>query len=80
MTRAGEAVWRFVCIEPHIAVVYPEGDLIEHHLDGEDGCVCGPAVEAIPCKDGSVSWMYTHHSLDGREERERAAAEEREQE
>lgn len=63
-------MWRFTCLEPHIAVVYPENDLIVHDVDG-DGCVCGPAVEPVPRKDGSMSWIYTHHSLDGREERER---------
>lgn len=64
-------MWRFTCIEPHIAVVYPIDDLIEHDVRGEDRCVCGPVVEPVPRKDGSMSWMYTHSSLDGREERER---------
>ena len=46
--------------------VYPIGDLIEHDTDSED-CICGPQVEAVPRKDGTLGWVYTHHSLDGRE-------------
>jgi hypothetical protein len=67
----GVAVWRFNCVEPHIAVIYPQDDLIVHDVHGGDACICGPAVEPVPCRDGSMSWMVTHHSLDGREERER---------
>lgn len=63
--------WRFFCVDPHTAVVFPDGDLIVHDVYGEDRCVCGPSVEPVKRKDGSVSWIYTHHSLDGREDGER---------
>lgn len=46
------------------------GDLVEHELT--ENCVCGPT--ALPVKDetdGSVGWVYVHHSLDGRELAER---------
>ena len=47
--------------------VVPVGDLIEH---ADQGCICGPAVEAVFRDDGSNGWLITHHSLDGREARE----------
>lgn len=44
--------------------VLPDADLIAHlPVD----CVCGPAVEPVPRDDGSMGWLLTHHSLDGRE-------------
>jgi hypothetical protein len=46
----------------------PVSDLIEHEADPE--CVCGPELEAVEREDGSFGWLYTHHSLDGREEYE----------
>lgn len=45
---------------------YPEDDLIEHVLVGDD-CPCGPDVEAVFNDDGSNGWLVKHHSLDGRE-------------
>lgn len=45
---------------------YPIDDLIEHDTD-TDECVCGPEVEVVKRADGSVGWLYVHHSLDGRE-------------
>ena len=45
---------------------YPVGDLVEHETDGGD-CVCGPTVKPAPRDDGSIGWLITHHSLDGRE-------------
>jgi hypothetical protein len=45
--------------------VRPFGDLAAHPLS--DDCVCGPAVEAVHRGDGSIGWLVTHHSLDGRE-------------
>lgn len=39
-----------------------------------DGCPCGPRVEAVMRDDGSNGWLYIHHSLDGRELRERDTA------
>lgn len=44
--------------------VVPVGDLIEHC---REECVCGPTVEPVQRDDGSYGWLYTHHSLDGRE-------------
>jgi hypothetical protein len=44
--------------------VVPLDDLVGHE---QDGCVCGPTLEAVPRDDGSMGWMYTHHSLDRRE-------------
>jgi len=44
----------------------PTDDLIEHVTDSPE-CVCGPTVEAKKLDDGSVIWLATHHSLDGRE-------------
>lgn len=49
--------------------VHPVNDLIEHELVG-DGCPCGPRIEAVKRADGSMGWLYVHHSLDGREQHE----------
>lgn len=38
---------------------------IEHELGAD--CVCGPRVEPVKQDDGSIDWVYVHHSLDGRE-------------
>jgi hypothetical protein len=40
-------------------------DLVRHTL--ADDCVCGPDMEPVKRDDGSVGWICTHHSLDGRE-------------
>jgi len=45
--------------------VTPVQDEVEHTLD--DTCVCGPTTEPVTRDDGSVGWVVTHHSLDGRE-------------
>lgn len=51
--------------------VFPINDLIEHDTSNTgESCVCGPTVKPIKCKDGSVGWVITHNSLDGREARE----------
>jgi hypothetical protein len=50
------------------AHVVPLYDIVRHTANDE--CVCGPTVEAVPRSDGSVGWMLTHHSLDGREQHE----------
>ena len=47
------------------AHVIPVDDLVEHDADGD--CVCRPTAEAVKQDDGSVVWVHTHHSLDGRE-------------
>ncbi len=47
--------------------VFPINDLIVHDTDHGDDCVCGPTVEPIENAHGTISWLYIHHSLDGRE-------------
>ncbi len=54
--------------------VYPDRDLLEHDTERGEGCICGPDVEAVFREDGSNGWLITHHSLDGREAREKACA------
>ena len=55
--------------------VHPLSDLIEHDIDSDGDCVCGPVVEPVPTDDaGGLGWMFVHSSLDGREEAERARA------
>lgn len=49
--------------------VYPNADLVEHDTETDD-CVCGPTIEPVEREDGSIGWLATHHSLDGREARE----------
>lgn len=49
--------------------VVPNGDLIEHPTD--PSCTCGPRCEPVPRGDGTIRWVYIHHSLDGRELHER---------
>jgi hypothetical protein len=51
--------------------VVPVNDLIEHDTLGD--CPCGPETRPVERDDGSFGWLVTHHSLDGREARERAA-------
>ena len=46
--------------------IWPEADLIEHDLDGDD-CVCGVTTTPVSRDDGSIGWTLTHHALDGRE-------------
>lgn len=50
--------------------VIPCGDLIDHPTSPD--CPCGPTTEPIEREDGSVGWLHTHHSLDGREAKEGA--------
>lgn len=52
--------------------VLPVADLVEHEDEGDD-CICGPTTEPVPAADGSMGWLIVHHSLDGREKRERRA-------
>lgn len=47
--------------------VLPLDDLIAHWVED---CVCGTTTEPVPRDDGSMGWLITHHSLDGREFRE----------
>jgi hypothetical protein len=48
--------------------VIPRDDLIEHESDSD--CVCEPECEPVDRDDGSIGWLYIHHSLDGREQHE----------
>lgn len=50
--------------EVHI-VPEAETDVVAHALSQE--CICGPTVEPIELDDGGINWLYSHHSLDGRE-------------
>jgi hypothetical protein len=47
--------------------VYPVEDLIEHNVEEDDACICGPRTTPVKRDDGSMAWVITHHSLDGRE-------------
>lgn len=48
--------------------VWPAHDLIEHDPTDDDGnCPCGPRIDPVKNDDGSIGWIITHHSLDGRE-------------
>ena len=53
-------------MNPDVIHVYPTKDLIDHKTVGDD-CLCGVTIEPVPRDDGSMGWLYTHHSLDGRE-------------
>lgn len=50
----------------HVHVI-PLGDLIVHDEGPGGDCPCGPSTEPCERDDGSIGWLYTHHSLDGRE-------------
>jgi len=47
--------------------VLPLEDVIEHT---DSTCVCGTLTEPVPRDDGSMGWLITHYSLDGREAHE----------
>lgn len=49
--------------------VHPVADLIEHDTESDD-CVCGPGMRPVRRDDGSIQWVITHYSLDGREANE----------
>jgi hypothetical protein len=48
--------------------VLPLDDLLEHELD--EDCFCGPDFLPVDQDDGSIHWLYQHHSADGREHSE----------
>lgn len=50
--------------------VYPLGDLIVHDTQSDD-CVCGPGMRPVRRDDGTIAWIITHYSLDGREAKEK---------
>lgn len=56
-----------VAPETDVVHVVPKGDTVMHLFDG---CACGPTTEPIERGDGSMGWLETHHSLDGREANE----------
>jgi hypothetical protein len=43
----------------------PLDDVIVH--DFSEACPCGPRSRVIPREGRPDGWVYTHHSLDGRE-------------
>lgn len=47
--------------------VAPVGDLVEHDIGDNGECVCGPRYVPVKRADGSVGWVVTHNSLDGRD-------------
>lgn len=53
--------------------VVPVDDLIEHDTSGEEDCICGTDTEPVEREDGSMGWLVSHYSLDGRELHEEAA-------
>lgn len=40
--------------------VVPLDDVVQHEF--HEDCICGPTPELV-----QITWMYTHHSADGRE-------------
>jgi hypothetical protein len=52
--------------DENVRHVYPVDDLIVHEVDGED-CPRGPETAPVEREDGSIGYVVTHHSLDGRE-------------
>ena len=58
------AGWEAIKIA-HLVHVLPLDDLITHEVIYR--CACGPACEPVQRDDGGRGWMFTHHSLDGRE-------------
>jgi hypothetical protein len=58
----------------NIAHAVPVADLIEHTVDDDGGCVCGPQVHPVQTAWGGYGWMFIHHSLDGRELQEQENA------
>lgn len=53
-------------LDDNSAIAHPLNDVIEHDVDGQDACACGPLVEPVQRRDGSIGWVYTHHAVDGR--------------
>lgn len=43
----------------------PLDDTIVHEFS--PGCPCGPGARVIPRAGRPDGWVYTHHSVDGRE-------------
>jgi hypothetical protein len=51
----------------HTAHVVPISDFIDHAVDADGDCICGPRTVPVATTGGGFGWMYFHHSLDGRE-------------
>ena len=47
--------------------IMPINDLVEHEWDDDGDCPCGPEVQPVEREDGSISWVYMHNALDGRD-------------
>lgn len=62
--------WLVVELDDDSLHMYPLRDQVEHSAD--EDCVCGPTPKLLDGDDGDV-WLHRHHSLDGREVREREA-------
>jgi hypothetical protein len=56
--------WLTEQVESGEVHVVPLNDAVPH---SEEDCICGPTTEPVPRNDGSMGWLLTHHSLDGRE-------------
>lgn len=57
----------------HTSHVHPLNDFVEHDIDSDGDCVCGPVVDPVPLDEfGGFGWVYVHASLDGRERGEGA--------
>lgn len=69
MTEATERHLMDCTSDPDTIHVYPLDDIVEHETTGDD-CACGPTTEPVSREDGTLGWLVTHHSLDGREARE----------
>lgn len=54
--------------------VLPLGDALPHDEGNDGDCPCGPTTDPCPRDDGTIGWLITHHSLDGREQHERKEA------
>jgi hypothetical protein len=73
-TTTIDVTWR-THVDGSPAHTWPVDDLVDHDVDDDaGGCICGPTVAPVECDDGSVGWLITHHSLDGREAHESDAA------
>lgn len=59
--------WRTSRTEVDVMHVYPTGDVIEHSLDDQGDCLCGPLAELHQDTPVGDVYLYRHHSLDGRE-------------
>lgn len=53
----------------NIVHVTPDDDLVAHDTTSFGACVCGPYSEAVAGSRCS-GWIFVHHSLDAREDRE----------